>query len=502
MKKKRFLPLFILIGFAAFLRIYGISSKSFWCDEFLALSLARLSPGEMAGWVLSKDAHPPLFYWIVRLISLFTWSEGGMRIVSALFGTGSVAVFWIILKRFFRKKILFLPLVLLTLSPAAILWSQTVKSYSMLTFFSLLSVYFFLSFLTDGKRIQAAGWVITTLVILYLHNYGAIVFAAQVITLVSLGRKGNIKRMIPPFLIIMISYLPYLAGPIYSQFSFARGATHTVTNPFLRLSYAFFYFVFGETLNPLCFYIVIPGLLIFTFFFIKGISGAGSCLLTRFSCFAAAVGAFLFFPVRSTIPQNVVHLHPFLLVVAASGVDRLNNCRLKHLFSALMILSVLPSVWFYYRGDSLHYHDVSKLVPYREICRTMESEGKPGEAVIFTEPRDKRFSEYFGPYSPWDWYYRKGPMPLIEMSRESLQDGAERMESISRTYKGFWLLLNYGLAGEDWNECIKNFFLRGKSVKIKEVKLLENYSFLDLLRGKGKRKYYFMEIYHVEKSKK
>ena len=39
---------------------------------------------------------------------------------------------------------------------------------------------FFLSFLTDGKRIQAAGWVITTLVILYLHNYGAIVFAITI----------------------------------------------------------------------------------------------------------------------------------------------------------------------------------------------------------------------------------------------------------------------------------------------------------------------------------
>ncbi len=496
MKLKNKALFIIIIVTGVFLRFFHISAKSFWCDEFLAISLARLNFQKMLGWIIKNDAHPPLFYSIVHFIFHFTQSEFGLRFIPALFGTGAIVIFYLLLKQMRQEN--FLPLILFVFSPAAILWSQMVKSYSMLTFFSLLSVLMFFRFLNTRRTGFSAVWVLSTITAVFLHNYGILIFAAQILTLLIRRKELPVKICVLPAAIILAAYIPYAAGPLFSQIAFVKGATHTVTNPFLRLAYTFYYFIFGETLSPLNLTFVLPAGILFLVFFISGLFSKQD-VLHLFSLIVLTTSGVMFFLIKATIPQNFIHLQPFFFIFIASGVDGILKGKKRGIASGLLIMFLTPSIYYYYSGNSLQYHDASKLIPYRQIGRLIQDEQKTGEVVIFTEPRERRFSGFFEPFSPWNWYY-KGRLSLLEVNHSSVKNLHIKLENIYEKYDGFWLLLNYGFVEDSWNNDVKNFFLSDKSVKIKGLKILKNYSFLDVLKGKGKQEYYFLEVYHIRKA--
>jgi len=492
--KKRVTVVVILCG--VLFRFFHLGSHSFWCDEFLAISLARLKLSEMLAFIIRTDAHPPLFYTIVHFVFNFTQSEFGLRFLPALFGAGAIFVFCLLLKQWRDKDYLF-PLALFAFSPAAILWSQMVKSYSMLTFFTLLSAYAFFRYAGSRRLVHAVLWVISALATLYLHNFGVIVLFAQVFTALLYRKEWKLRVFVLPFLIISLAYLPYLAGPVFSQVAFVQSVSRTSTNIFLRFANIFFCFVFGETLSPLNLKLVIPGGLVFLYLFVGGFFRPQNMLKVFSFCllFSASVLT-LFIPI--TIPQNLIHLQPFFFVLVAYGTDKIINKRKRIILSTMAVLFFIPSLYYYYRGESLQYHDASKLIPYRQVSRLIQDEGKPGEAIIFTEVRSRSFAGLIEPENPWDWYY-KGNLPLIEINPINVKEPYKELEEIYEQYDGVWLLLNYGLTDRSWNDGIKDFFLDGKSVKIKELRLVKNYSFLDYLKGKGKKEYYFLEVYHLRK---
>ncbi|MCM8777001.1 MAG: hypothetical protein NC905_01885 [Candidatus Omnitrophica bacterium] len=482
---------FIIISLAIFLRLFYLSQKSFWCDEFLAISLSRIpSFYDMVYRIIKYDAHPPLFYSIIRVVFQFTQSEFGLRFLPFLFGAGAVIIFYRLLMELNIKNYL-LPLSLFAFSPPAVLWSQIVKSYSTLTFFSLLSLLMLIRYKKTEKVIYTIFWIISSIFMLYLHNYGVLIIAGQIIVLWLYRKVVPLKKFSIPFLVIFLLYLPYFAGPLFSQIRFVKTAPHSVVNPFFRLGYTFFYFIFGETLSPLNFKFVIPGLLLFLVFFIRGICVKKN-FFQNFSVIVLALGIIVIFSVKATIPQNLIHLQPFFFILVASGVESIKKEKVKIIFSFLLVLNLIPSLWYYYQEDSLQYHDVSKLIPYKEIIDTIKKEEKRGEVVIINEDRETRFVEFFKPYSPWDWYY-KGKLPIIEITTDL------ELKKLYNKYTGFWLILRYFSPEYQWNEDIKNFFIQSKSAKIKEWKLIKNYSFLNVLRGKGKKEYYLIEVYHFVK---
>ncbi len=334
----------------------------------------------------------------------------------------AIPLFYVILKRWYSRedRCRFLPLAFFALSPAAVLWSQMVKSYSLLT------------------------------------------------------------------LLVLVS-------------------THSITNPFLRAEYTFFYFIFGETLfpvHPLAF----TGAIIFLFFFIRGVvrvmvrtKEADPLLISAF--LALSAGMLTIFMVAGTIPQNLVHLQPFFLLLVAEGTCSLRGRRLQKILPVLLVLFLLPSLVHYYRGNSRHFHDVSKLVPYRAVSRMMAETEQEKEVILFTGRRDERFAEFFPPCSPWEWYYR-GRAPLVNLDPSGNGDPAPRLSEFFSAYERFWVLLHYG-DHLNWNQEVKDFFFglreTGELVTIEELRLVPNRSFLAWLSREPKPEYHFLEVYSFQK---
>ncbi|MGI6595154.1 MAG: hypothetical protein GX554_06050 [Elusimicrobia bacterium] len=485
----------LVIGIGIVLRFFFLAHKDFWCDEFLAISLSRIPDFlDMVRWIIKNDAHPPLFYSIIRIIFRFTQSEFGLRFIPCIFGVSALILFYRLLREANIKNYL-LPLTLFALSSAAILWSQTVKSYSMLTFCSLLSSLMFLCYKKRDRTIYAVWWVISSIFMLYLHNYGIIVVLGEIAIILFYRDDISVKKWGIPLCVVFLFYLPYLLGPLFSQVAFAKTATHSIVHPILRISYTAFYFIFGETLSPLNYIFVIPGLLLFLIIFIQG-GVTGKNILNSFSVILLIFGIIAVFVMKSTIPQNLIHLQPFFFILIGSGAAKIKSERVKNLVSALLILFLIPPLWYYYTGNSLQYHDVSKLIPFKEISNVIEREENKGEVIIINEQRERRFVAFFEAYSPWDWYY-KGTLPIVEVSAENTEHLESELKNIYSKYNGFWPILKYNSAEQQSNEYLKNFFIQSKSDKIKEMRIINNYSFLDIL--KGKQEYYFLEVLHYIK---
>jgi len=493
---------FILILLGSFLRFFHFGSLSFWCDEFLAISLGKMSLTDMARWVIANDAHPPLFYGLVHFLMKIGQNESVLRSVSVFSGSISLIVFYFFLKRF-RKNDILLPLALLALSPALILWSQVLKSYSLLTLFSLISVYSFFVFRETRKGSSGLLWFLSTAILLYLHNYGILIFAGEILTGFFFFKKGSPnKNWLSIAGIILLCYLPYAVGPLFSQIHFVQQAHHSVTNPFLRLAYTFFYFVLGATISPLNFKFVLPALILFFLSFLASFTHKPKEPVIVFGYTVLSLAFLVIFLVSTTIPQNLVHLQPFFFLVIAAGINNLAKKTRLAWLPVLLPLLLLPSLYYYYRGDSLQYHDVSKLIPYRQISQEMERTGTTGEVIIFTANNsDPRFAHFPPPSSAWGWYYRGG-LPLIKTNPALTNDLAGMLTKITGHYQGFWLLLQYD-ACQEWNEKIKSFFFelekKGGVVRLTEKKMIRNDSFLAKLKGKPEPQYYFLEVYHFRK---
>ncbi len=49
-----------LLGLA--LRVWAIGAKGLWLDEAFSIWMARQPLGDLLGWIVRIDQHPPLYY--------------------------------------------------------------------------------------------------------------------------------------------------------------------------------------------------------------------------------------------------------------------------------------------------------------------------------------------------------------------------------------------------------------------------------------------------------
>ena len=75
----------VLLGLAA--RLALLDRDSFWHDESWTWGLVRGGPGLLLAQLRHQDAHPPLYFVLVQVWSLFGTSEAWLRLLSAVLGT-------------------------------------------------------------------------------------------------------------------------------------------------------------------------------------------------------------------------------------------------------------------------------------------------------------------------------------------------------------------------------------------------------------------------------
>lgn len=164
-----------------FLRIHNLGGESVWYDEAVSVAASKLGFLEQIRWSLaSSDNNPPLYYAFLRVwVLLFGDSEFAVRFPSAIFGSISILLIYIVCSQLFNRKAALFAALILAVSVFHIKFSQEGRVYTLSAFLALLSYYFFLKSATERTVINSTGYVVSSALLIYAHYYGLFIILSQ-----------------------------------------------------------------------------------------------------------------------------------------------------------------------------------------------------------------------------------------------------------------------------------------------------------------------------------
>lgn len=207
MKKEHILLAIILI-LGLFLRIYNLGNESLWLDEGFSVRISQQNISQIIDET-SLHAHPPLYYFILHYwIILFGDSEFSTRFLSVVFGLLTIIMIYVIGNLMFNKEVGILGALLLGASTFHIQYAQEVRNYTLLSFLTLTSMYFFIRFFEKKTLKNYAGYILSSSLLIYTHIFGFFIILSQNIYIVGF-QKNKLKEWILIQLALMILFIPW-----------------------------------------------------------------------------------------------------------------------------------------------------------------------------------------------------------------------------------------------------------------------------------------------------
>lgn len=171
------------------IRITQVNPKGFWLDEIW--SMVHSAPKFSAAEVISgaaQDSHPPLFdlllhYWLMA----FGTSEVTTKILPLLFALGSIYVSWFAaLKITGNSNKAYFVLGLVSLNFFHIHYSTEVRFYSLMYLLSAVTLLQFWKIIQQGALKHYLWFVVSVVLLLYTHYYGAILLVVYSVVALTL----------------------------------------------------------------------------------------------------------------------------------------------------------------------------------------------------------------------------------------------------------------------------------------------------------------------------
>nr|HID14351.1 hypothetical protein [Anaerolineae bacterium] len=143
--------LLTIVALGGLLRIYHIGSKGLWLDEAFSVWLGWQPVGEMLGWLIRIDQHPPLYYTLLHFWMILGDDAVTVRALSALFGTLTIPVIYLLGRRLADEKVGLLAALILAVSPFHVRFAQETRMYTLLALNASLALYALARLLTDHR---------------------------------------------------------------------------------------------------------------------------------------------------------------------------------------------------------------------------------------------------------------------------------------------------------------------------------------------------------------
>jgi 4-amino-4-deoxy-L-arabinose transferase-like glycosyltransferase len=170
-----YLPLVAIVLLAWALQLYGLETKSLWHDELGTLR----NSGWGGSWldafrnplIIPTLPKPPLSFVFTRAFLTLGDTAFALRLPSVLFATLTIPVTYALGRVLFGTRVGLLAAFLLAIAPLHVRYAQEARMYSMLAFFSILSLYLF----WRAVRARSGWWwalfAVATALNLYTHQF-------------------------------------------------------------------------------------------------------------------------------------------------------------------------------------------------------------------------------------------------------------------------------------------------------------------------------------------
>ncbi|MCS7287298.1 MAG: glycosyltransferase family 39 protein [Anaerolineae bacterium] len=433
------LALLVLLSFS--LGIYQLDSQSLWYDEGVSAYLTYLSLSELTLWT-AEDIQPPLYYYLLYLwVKAAGRSEFSLRFLSLFFGVLLVPGIWGLTTELLGRKAGLLAALFAALSPLYLWYSREARMYTMLTFFSVLSLRLFLEI--RGRVFSPlifSAWVVSLVAALYTHYFAAFLMASMafmVLPLLLEKRVGTVVYLISGkgiALALYLPWLPFLFRRYHVDVSYWEG-TLKVGEALRKI---FISFSVGETMledkaAPIAW--AMAGLFLVSLILLAFRKGQAALFLSFY--FFVPLISILALTYRSPKfnPRYLMLESPAFLITIAGGLVELLRLRLKVVFFlglSLVLVSSLLSDYNLYSDPAFTKAD------FRGVARYLQKHQQPDEAIILISGHMYPvFSYYFG-NSGWT------PLPPLRIlsTREVLDFRVgEDLNRILKGKKGVWVVL-------------------------------------------------------------
>lgn len=160
--------IYLILGIAVVLRLININ-QSLWLDEAINIIYSQKLPfWKFVTQYPIGDFHPPLYFTLLWCWThLFGSLEPTVRLLSVLFGIGTIYINYLLIKSLFNKKAALIAAFLLAINPLHIYYSQEARMYALETFTVSLSFYFLTKYLQGNKLLW---WVYIGSLVLVLYS--------------------------------------------------------------------------------------------------------------------------------------------------------------------------------------------------------------------------------------------------------------------------------------------------------------------------------------------
>jgi uncharacterized membrane protein len=173
--------LLIVVGLTVFsvITFWTITKSSIWFDEAFGAYMINFNFAEITRYT-AADVHPALYYWLLKLWSMFFGNtELALRSMSLFFGGISIVIGYLLSHRLFNKNVARVSLIFMVLSPMLVRYSQEMRMYTLLTAIAFAATYV-LTFAVNTKR--RLPWVIYGILVglgMWTHYFAALIWIAH-----------------------------------------------------------------------------------------------------------------------------------------------------------------------------------------------------------------------------------------------------------------------------------------------------------------------------------
>src|SRR4051794_7559582 len=176
----------------ALLRFLTLDVQSYWLDEVATVNILHKGFGDMISAVGSGESTPPAYYVVAWLwAKLFGTGEVGLRSLSAVFGTLTIPLAFVLGRELVGRRSGLIAAALCAFNPLLIWYSQEARSYALMILLTGLSLLAFLRALEDGAPRRYVIWALLSVVAVATHYYAGFLVGAEALWLVwgSPGRR-------------------------------------------------------------------------------------------------------------------------------------------------------------------------------------------------------------------------------------------------------------------------------------------------------------------------
>jgi len=427
---------------SAVLRLLYLGKKSFWLDEIVSVSIARLDPAGFRNIVLSWELNEGLYYALLRGWMRLGQGEFFIRLLSVLPAVAAVPFVYLLGRRLFSEKVGLIAALLLAVNAFDVRYAQEARGYSLFAFLVVLACWFFVRCLdAPHKKGNWAGLVIALVLGMYAHFFAGLILPVLWLAAVLHRRPFPWRRFLVSNAIVAVLAVPALLFVATKN----RGQVGWVQPTSWRDLYGLAILLSGRG-GLLLLLLCAAGLGLALLRLLRVPGGAGKQAIWG----DALVWMWLVLPVAITVAISalkpmfvtrylIVCLPAFVLLVAA-GLSLIRpRWLLGVVLVAIMALS-LRGVGAYYRsGFDPPEQD------WRGAVHYLLSQAQPGDAVLFYHPLARLSYEFYR--QRWPQY----PAPTVvfppradaRLLKGTPPDFALLPELPAR-YHRLWLVQNWG----------------------------------------------------------